>query len=248
MDADYDEYYLSFREFGSLSGTGLMVLLLFTFVFYDSLMLGVMLFPPLLFFLAEVRAEKKKEERRQRLTSQFLTAIKLLGDYLKAGYSIENALLGSVKELTGLYGESSDIVREWQLMGAKMGLNQTAEEAFLDFGERAHQEQIHDFTEVFALVKRSGGQLAEVVSSVAEMLTEQFSVEEQIRTSVASRQLEQKIMDVMPMAILLYIRLTSAELIAVMYEGPVGRMVMTGCLAMYLGAYFWAEKILKIRV
>ena len=229
-------------------GTVLFIGSILSHAFFDSL-LPVLFIAP---FATAVYLKKRKktllEKRKERLKKQFLYAASLLSDYLKSGYSIENAVLSSRKELSEVFGPKSDIAREWAVMAARMSINATAEEVFNDFGIRSGVEQIRDFTEVFSIVKRSGGQLSEVLSSASSVLAEQFSAEEQIRTAITAQKLEQKIMDIVPAAILLYVKTCSPELLSVMYETLSGRLIMTGCLLVYAAAFIWSEKILRFRV
>lgn len=223
-----------------------MILSALSFVFYDSLIPSLLLWPIAFFVYTRRSVEKLRDKRKERLKKEFLFAAGLLGDYLRSGYSVENAIVSSERELRQLFGNDSDILREWKGMAVALHLNVTAEEVFRDFGRRTHIREIRDFSEIFEVVKRSGGQLSEVINRVTELLTESFSVEEQIRTSLAAKQLEQKIMDVMPIGILLYIKAASGELLTVMYTSLTGRLVMTVCLVLYAAAYFWSEKILRI--
>lgn len=205
-------------------------------------------FLPAAFFYLKREQKKRTQERSEQLKKEFLTGASLLGDYLKSGYSIENAIRGSVNELAEVWGEDSDIVAEWKLMEKHMSLNMSAEEAFREFGLRSGIEQVRDFAEIFSIVKRSGGRLDESVAAVTSLLSEQFAAEEQIRTMTAAKRYEQKIMNVMPAGILLYIKMSSPDLLTVMYSTWTGRLVMTACLAMYAAAYCWAEKIISIKV
>jgi len=224
------------------------LLLLFSYVFYNSLLPALLLSIPAFFLYAKRSVKILRDRRKERLKREFLFAAGLLGDYLRSGYSVENAILSSEKELLQAFGEESDILREWRGMGRAMRLNMTAEEVFRDLGRRSHIREINDFAEIFEVVKRSGGQLSEVINRVTEMLAEAFTVEEQIRTTLAAKKLEQKIMNLMPVGILLYIRAGSGDLLLVMYSSILGRLVMTGCLLVYAAAYLWAEKILKIEM
>ncbi len=229
-----------------LTLTGLLSLL--SYVFYDSLFPAALAAVPAAFFYLKRVRKQRAEARQEQLKKEFLTGASLLGDYLKSGYSIENAIRGSVNELTEVWGADSDIVAEWNRMGKSMSLSMSAEEAFRDFGQRSGIEQIRDFSEIFSIVKRSGGRLDESVASVTSLLSEQFAAEEQIRTMTAAKRYEQKIMNVMPIGILLYIKLSSPDLLAVMYQTLSGRAVMTACLGLYVAAYFWAERIISIKV
>ncbi|MBR4768587.1 MAG: type II secretion system F family protein [Lachnospiraceae bacterium] len=216
-------------------------------IFYDSTWVGLFLAGALVIPAWKVVRKAFAERRKARLKRQFLAAVILLGDYLKTGYSVENALSQSVKELNDLYGEKSEIVSEWKEMILQLNLNRTPEETFRAFGEKSGIREIRDFADLFGIVKRSGGQLSEVVRETGAILEEQFSVEEEIRTATAARKLEQKIMDVMPAAIILYIRFSSPELLTPLYSTLFGRILMTVCLALYGFAVFWAERIIDIR-
>ena len=218
------------------------------FVFYDAALLGALFGIPLFFFGRKYLRKWKMKRRRARLKPQFLSAVTMLGDYLKTGYSVENALTASARELNALYGEKNDIVQEWSRMARELRMNQTAEEVVEAFAERSGVPEVQDFSEVFSTVKRSGGQISEVVRQTSDVLTEQFTVQEQIRTTTAAKRLEQKIMDVMPLGILLYIRVSSPDLLLPLYTSAFGRILMTVCLVAYAGAVLWAEKIVAIEI
>jgi len=221
---------------------------LLSYVFYNSVLPFLILWLPGFRFYAKRSVLRLRDHRKEKLKKEFLFAAGLLGDYLRSGYSVENAIVSSETELRQSFGSDSDILREWHAMGTRMRLNLTAEEVFRDFAGRAHIQEIQDFAEIFEVVKRSGGQLSEVISRVTDMLAESFAVEEQIKTALAAKKLEQKIMNLMPVGILLYIRISSGDLLTVMYTTWLGRLVMTGCLGLYAAAYLWAEKILKIEI
>ena len=48
--------------------------------------------------------------------------------------------------------------------------------------------------------------------------------------------------------ILLYVRTASPDLLKIMYTTLTGNLIMTVCLAVYAGAYFWSEKIMDIHM
>lgn len=219
---------------------------LLSFTFYDSWIPFLLFSAPALFFF--YRKERVRHILRQKalLKRQFLTAGDLLCDYLRSGYSIENAMQKSLAELRQLWGERSRIAEEWESIIRGISLGQPIETGFTVFAEKAGVAEIRDFADVFAAVKRTGGQIAEVLSAAAELIQDRFRTEEQIRTMVTQKQTEQRVMDLMPIAILLFVRFSAPEMVAVLYTTVLGRLVMTACLAVYAGAFFWAEKIVRI--
>ena len=242
---DYDRYRLSVREVLLYGGLTLLVLMALFYVFYDAAWLAFPVSVPVCLIFRKKLLKMLAERRKKRLRKEFLSAVTLMGDGLRSGYSAENAVASSVPELKNLYGEQSDMVREWNDMTRAFRLNRTIEELLKDFGARTHVPEIQDFADVFAVTKRSGGHLSSVVTDTGLILTEQFDAEEKVRTAVSARRFEQKIMNFMPVVILLYIRLTSPALIGVLYQDLTGRLVMTGCLAVYLAAVWFGERIMK---
>lgn len=236
-------------DFGELMrriGVPMMLCVMVSEAFFDSLIPAGIAYLPLTFFYSRVRSAAVREAQKAKLKKQFLYAAGLLSDYLRSGYSIENALVRSQAELREVYGEESRIFSEWKLMAAGLGINRSVEEVFHEFGVRSEVEEIRSFSEIFGIVKRSGGQLGEVIGSITEILSGQFAVEEQIETMITAKRFEQKIMNLMPLVILMYIKWASPDFMAAMYEGIVGRLIMAGCLVIYAAAYFWSEQIMKM--
>ena len=229
-------------------GTVLGVSVLVAFVFFDLPLLGAVFSVPAVLIFQKPLKRRKAEKRKERFKKEFLNAVTLLGDCLKSGYSVENAVERSIGELEELWGEQSDVVREWRRMAAGLRTARTIESLFRDLGQRSCIEEVRTFSELFGIVKRSGGQLSLVVRNTAERLTEAFQVEEQIRTATASKRFEERIMSVMPLGILLYIRFGSPDLLTPLYTTLFGRVFMAVCLAFYGAAICLSGRILRIRL
>jgi tight adherence protein B len=72
--------------------------------------------------------------------------------------------------------------------------------------------------------------------------------EQEITVAVASRKLEQKVMNVVPLFILAFLRVSSGDYLNVMYGNLFGILVMTGCLLTYAASVFISDRILSIYV
>ena len=245
---NYSEYRLSPKEMLIYGGGIFLILAAGSIVFYDTVIPAIVLTVPAWLLLRKRFRAGKAEKRKIAFKKQFLNGVVLLGDYLKSGYSVENAIGRSVEELEALWGKNSDVVREWRKMGVGLKMAVQPEELFRDLGTRTGIDEVRTFSELCGSVERSGGQLSDVVRSTANQLSEQFAVEEQIRTATASRRFEQRIMNAMPLAILLYVRFGSPDLLTPLYTTMFGRIMMTVAVGMYIGAMILARRILDIRM
>ncbi len=188
------------------------------------------------------------KKRQQLLLLQFREALSVLSSFLSAGYSSENALQSSLPELIHLFGEDALIVREYRLILKGIEMNRPVEELFADFGRRSGLDDIMNFAEIYIAARRSGGELVRIVSHASDVIRDKLSVKEEILTVNASRRYEQKIMNLLPFFIILYMNFTSPDFFFVLYTTLAGRLVMTGCLAVYVLAVLLAERILQIEV
>lgn len=189
-----------------------------------------------------------RERQRRKLEIQFKEAIQIMAGALSAGYSAENAVAVSCKELEQLYNPKEIIVREFKVMEEQMKLNRSVEEVIQELADRSGLGEIQRFAQIFRIAKRSGGRLAPIISHTVSIMEDQSQVKEEIRTMTASVQFEQKVMNVIPFLMIFYIDLTSPGFFQVMYETAVGRLIMTICLWLYLLSCYLSSKILNIGI
>lgn len=228
-----------------LGGVGITVFL--AYIFYRSLFAVIFLCPLIPFC---VKAQKKRLCRRQRetLKLQFKDALQAVSAALQAGYSMENAIVEALHDMENMYGERGLITSELAVIVKGIRNNRTAEELFLQLAQRSGLEDIRDFAEVFAIAKRGGGDLASVIRVCSVTIGDKIETTKEIGTLIAAKKLEGRIMDIIPCFILLYMDWSSPGFFDVLYQTLLGRVIMTICLAVYLGAILLSEKIMSIEV
>lgn len=97
-----------------------------------------------------VITEKKRAKRRwqNQISIEFREGLQGIAAALQAGYSMENALEESQKDLVLLYGEHSVLVPQMQRMSYELQLNQPIEEVFYRFGQLTQVEDVMRFAQV----------------------------------------------------------------------------------------------------
>jgi tight adherence protein B len=117
-----------------------------------------------------------------------------------------------------------------------------------EFANRSGMDEISSFAEVFAVAKRSSGDMGSIMRHTAEIIRERMQIKEEIRTMTASRQFEQKVMNMIPFLIVFYVEGASPGFFDQMYATMLGKILMTICLVVYLLSYVIAGKLLEIEV
>ena len=122
------------------------------------------------------------------------------------------------------------------------------EELFLELGYMTGLEDIENFSEVFRTACKTGGNLFQIFRRSSRMIGDKLEVEEEIQALLAAKKNEQMIMNLMPSAIILYLKLVSPGFLGRMYGNLPGGGIMTGFLLLYIGAWYLGGRILDITV
>ena len=226
---------------------GLCVLFVIAEVFYSSI-IAMFFLLPLLFPIYLRRKRVQDEKSRSELLLEFKECMNSVLTALKAGYSCENAFRESEKDMKFLYGERSRIGQELNQILGGLDSNVSLEQLLNEFAVRSGSEEIKDFSEVFIIARKSGGNMTEILQRTMTQIQDRIDVEREISILISSKKLEQIIMDIVPFGIIAYIGLTSRGFFDVLYHNVLGIAVMTGCLAVYIAAFCLSEKIIAIRV
>lgn len=192
--------------------------------------------------------EKAEIKRRSEGEIQFKDFLHSLSASMHAGYAVENALREAYQELAELYGKNAFIPRELARMLHQMSLNRSVEEVLEEFGERCGLEDARNFAGIFKTAKRSSGNLVSIMQNTAETIGKKLETQREIRSLVQEKRYEQGIMNIMPLAIILYLRMGNGELMELLYTSLAGRMIMSICLVIYVVAYIIAERIVDIKL
>ena len=217
------------------------------YVFYRSFT-AFLLFLPVSFLYPLAKKKELALQRQEELRRQFKEAVLILSSSLGAGYSVENAFAGSLRELEELYGREGMITKEFSYITHQLRMNRTVETLLAEFADRSGLEEIKNFSDIFAVSKRSRGELVSVVNHTVHVISDRLQVREEILTMTAEKQFEQKIMNLIPFFLVLYVDVSSPGFFDMMYQTGAGRGIMTGCLVLYAAAYALAGRILRIEV
>lgn len=193
--------------------------------------------------------QKKIDKTKKELMIQFKECILSVSASLRAGYSAENAFRECRQDMELLYGEEALICEELDYIRRGLAVNIVLEELLTDLAERSACPEIREFAQIFVLAKRNGGSMPDIIRSSAAMIGHKIELQQEIAVMLSGKQMEQNIMKLMPFGILLYISLTDHGYFDVLYHNWQGVILMTGCLGVYILAYFMGERIMaKIRL
>lgn len=225
---------------------GILYIVMIAWLFYDRISLTILLIPYLFIFMRQQRARKIYQEK-EKLRKEFREMMISIGNSLSAGYSIENALKTAKSDIE-LYQEHSMLAKELQLLINRLKMNESVDKLLLDMADQVELQEFYQFAQVISIAKKSGGNLIEITENTIEHLGQAIQTKEEIHTMIAAKQMEKKIMSVMPYFILLYVRIANPGYFDVLYQSFAGVLVATISLLCLWIADVWAERVTEIEI
>lgn len=179
---------------------------------------------------------------------QFKEMIQSFSAALNTGYSIENAIRESRKELRLLYTQNEPVTRELDIMISQLRLQVPVEQVIEELADRVRLEDVENFAAVFVTAKRSGGDMIAIIRNTSDQIGDKIDVKREIETLLSAKRYEFKVMSIIPFTIIAYMALSFPEFMKCLYGNIVGIGVMTICLMIYVSAYYLGLKIVTIEV
>lgn len=194
-----------------------------------------------------IRQKQIIEKRRKILRDQFRDMLEGLVTSLGAGNNVPDSFVAVYEDLKIQYESDAYIVKELEIILEGIRHNVPVEDIIMDFGNRSGINDIKTFANVFNISYRKGGNIKDVIRNTHSIISEKIEIAEDIETTVTSGKLDQKIMLVMPIALISIIKFMSPEF-AANFATPAGIVATTVAVVCFVGAYFLGKSMLDIKI
>ena len=221
-----------------------LVMVLLNYFFYRSLWAFIPLLAVggLYYQMEETALYRRKKEAARE---QFKELLLLVSTGQRAGFSAENAFLSGYEDMKELYGKDSSVCRMLQILKSGRENNTAFSELWRQIGDRLDIAEIKEFAQVYEISQESSGNMAAIMEKTADIIICKIEAEKEIGVLLSERRLEQKIMNLMPFLIMLYITITSPGYFNGLYSSFGGVLLMSAALAVYVLAYMLSVRMIS---
>jgi len=221
---------------------GIIGIVIISYLFFSDVRFSFVLLG-LLFPYIKMGGRIRRRKKKKAFCLDFKEFLQMFEAEVAAGISPESAvseLSGKIKERVS---EQSLIIGDIRRVAKRVSLGISIEEAFLKWADERKEEHLEMFAEVFSYGKRMGKNIAELTFKTEEIISNDIESAEEAKNIMSEAVTEQRIMSLMPIFFLLYIRLTTGDYLDVLYVSAGGYLFMSACLALYIIAVIWGVKI-----
>ena len=184
----------------------------------------------------------KASRRQQKFYEQLPDTMQMLAGSLAAGYSLPQGLDAVARDAGGPMGQ--EIQRA--LTESRLGVE--IEESLQAVATRMQSKDFGWVVMAIAMNRQVGGNLADVLRTVAATLRERERLRRQVKALSAEGKLSAWVLGLLPFGLIGYMAMVNPEYIGLLFSSVIGWMfILGGTVAMAIGL-FWMSKLVRIEV
>jgi len=209
--------------------------------FFNGLLAGLIAFGVMLLFLIGFVRFAGGRERR-KFEDQLPDTLTLLSTSLRAGYS----LLQAAEAVTA---ESPDpTAREFGRATAEARLGMAVQDSFDGIAERTRSRDFEWAVMAIDIQREVGGNLAEVLQTVADTMRARNRLRGEIRALTAEGRISAIVLASLPFALFAFLWFANREYLLPLLESMFGRIAIAAGILLMAGGVFWLKKIVDIEI
>jgi tight adherence protein B len=193
-------------------------------------------------FLTLMWISMRRKWRLKKFGNQLPDALELVARALRAGHSLAAGL-------NLVAGEMSDpIAKEFGRVFEETNLGIPMEEALENMSTRIPNLDLRFFATAVTLQRQTGGDLAEILDKIGELVRERFKIWGQVQALTGEGRLSGVVLLALPPVLFVAVYRLNPDYVTVLFTDPMGKKMLAGGLVMQLLGAIVIRKIINIKV
>lgn len=180
--------------------------------------------------------------RRAQFQEQLPDMLGLLASTLRAGYSLMQGVEAAMQEV------AEPMRKELQRVVTESRLGMPLETSLEAVAQRMNSRDFAWATMAIGIQREVGGNLAELLDTVAETMAARESLRRDIKSLTAEGRISAVVLGILPIAVGLLIYTMNGDYFGSLFEETIGIIMLIGSGVLMLFGFFWMSKIIDIEV
>jgi len=184
----------------------------------------------------------RKRERIKKIQEQLPEGLDLIARSLKAGHAFTAGMKLAAEEFPDPLGT------EFQETLEEINFGVSTQKALKDMVARIDCPEIRYFVVAVILQRETGGNLAEILESLAELMREKVKFEGKVKALAAEGKITAVILALTPFLMALYLELNTPGYLSIFFNHPIGRIMLYGCSTLMLVGIIVLRRMVDVKV
>jgi tight adherence protein B len=187
-------------------------------------------------------ARRKAKARVRHFEEQFPDCLEFISRSMRAGHAFSVSLEMVHREFP------EPLAGEFRRTFEEQNLGQPLEIVLQKLGHRIPSMDVHFFVSAVLLQKRTGGNLAELLDKLAQIIRERFKLRARIRAISAQGMMSGRILSAIPIGVGALMFVVNPDYARFFIDDPAGHEMLAGALALQFLGYMIIRKIVTFEV
>ena len=184
----------------------------------------------------------KRNKRLYKFEEHFPEALDLLSRAVRAGHAFSAGMKMVADELDEPVGPEFRKAFDEQNFGLPL------KESLNNLSERIPILDVRFFSTAVLIQRETGGNLAEILDNLANVVRERFKIRRQVRVHTAHGRFTGYVLMGLPAFLGLALSFINPEHMNLLFNEPIGHMMIVVCIIMQAVGFIWINQIVKIEV
>jgi len=184
----------------------------------------------------------KRSRRLRKFEEQFPEALDLLSRAIRAGHAFQSSMGMVADELPAPVGVEFKKSFEQQNFGLPL------QEALNNLAVRVPIMDVKFFVTAVQIQRETGGNLAEILDNLANVVRERFKILRQVRVHTAHGRFTGYILLGLPAFLAVALMFISPDHMRTLFTVRMGQMMVMGAIVMQTIGFIWIKQVIKIEV
>lgn len=184
----------------------------------------------------------KKRQRMGKFEKQLPEALSLIARALRAGHAFTSGMKLVAEEFTDPIGPEFDETLD------EINFGLSVDSALKNLTRRVNCPDMKFFVVSVILQRETGGNLAEIIESLAHLIRERFKFRGKVRVLSAEGKLSAVILLTLPFLLFVCLYFLNQEYMEILILDPVGRIVSAVSLTMMVIGVLLIKRIIKVEI
>jgi tight adherence protein B len=180
--------------------------------------------------------------RRKQFESLLPDTLQLLASTLRAGYSLMQGVEAVSQEVSEPMG------RELRRVVTEARLGRPLEEALEGVANRMESGDFAWAVMAIRIQREVGGNLAELLVTVAETMTERERLRRDVNALTAEGKISAIVLGLLPVGLGLFIYAANPEYMDPLFDKTIGKIMLIGSILLALFGFYWMKKTIEIDI
>ena len=185
---------------------------------------------------------RRRQQRLNAFEEELPEALDLLGRAVRAGHPISSGIKIVADEA------QEPVASEFQQSFEEQRFGLPFDDSMLAMAQRVPLVDLQMLVTAILIQREVGGNLAEVLDNLADVIRQRFNVRRQLRTYTAQGRLSGFILAALPIAVASAMYMINPPYIQTLFNHPLGRLMLGIAATMQLIGFFWVRRIVDIEI